>query len=59
MLRVRIPPEAALLFLEKRASGVAALLCLVSITDRSCNDVAQSAVWYVSEASVNIKGTGM
>ena len=33
------PPEAALLFLLRKrelSSGVVALLCLVSMTDRSC-----------------------
>ena len=39
MSRVRIPPEAAPLFLLRKrelCSGVVALLCLVSMTDRSC-----------------------
>ena len=38
MLRVRVPPEAALLFLLRKrelSSGIVALLCLVSMTDRS------------------------
>ena len=36
--RVRVPPEAALLFLWKKelSSGVVACICLVSITDYSC-----------------------
>ena len=38
-LRVRVPPESALLFLWKKkelSSGVVACICLVSITDYSC-----------------------
>ena len=37
--RVRVPPEAALLFLWKKKElslGVVACICLVSITDYSC-----------------------
>ena len=42
MSRVRVPPEAALLFLLRKrelSSDVVALLCLVSMTDRSCTSV--------------------
>ena len=38
MSQVRVPPEAALLFLLRKrelSSGVVALLCLLSMTDRS------------------------
>ena len=36
-LRVRVPPEADLLLRKRElSSGVIALLCLVSMTDRSC-----------------------
>ena len=39
MLWVQIPPGAALFLLKKQelSLGVVALLCLVSITDRSCS----------------------
>ena len=33
---VRIPPEAALLRKRELSSGIVALLCLVSMTNRSC-----------------------
>ena len=35
-LRVRIPPEAALLEKGELSSGVPVLLCLISMTDHSC-----------------------
>ena len=41
--RVRVLPEAALLFLWKKkelSSGVVACICLVSITDYSCRSLA-------------------
>ena len=39
--RVRVPPEAALLFLlgkKELSSGVVACICLVSINDHTCTN---------------------
>ena len=45
--RVRVPPEAALLFLLRKrelSSGVVALLCLVAMTDRSCMSRGETTI---------------
>ena len=49
--QVRILPEAALLFLLRKwelSSGVVDLLCLVSMTDRSCMIVCVHTCMYTA-----------
>ena len=48
--RVRVPPEAALLFLWKKelSSGVIACICLVSIADYSCTYRAVKVLSFVT-----------
>ena len=53
---VRVPPEAALLFLWKKkelSSGVVACICLLSITDYSCIYIYVITVYMCSDVGSN------